>query len=136
MRDSYFVDTNIFLRFLTNDEPKKADEIEKIFRKCLEGEIKLYTSVLVIAEIIWTLESYYKFPKEEISFKIEILLNTPGLEIESKELLTESLILYQRKNIDFIDSSNAIYMQYLNLKSLYSYDKHFDKISDLKRIEP
>jgi predicted nucleic acid-binding protein len=55
---SLFVDTNVFLRFLTNDDPAKAKRAESLFRDALRGKIKLATSLLVIAEIIWTLESF------------------------------------------------------------------------------
>jgi len=32
-----FLDTNIFIRYLTNDIPVKADECEKIFKKAVKN---------------------------------------------------------------------------------------------------
>jgi predicted nucleic acid-binding protein len=32
---SLFVDTNVFLRFLTNDDPVKAKRVESLFRDAL-----------------------------------------------------------------------------------------------------
>ncbi|MEP6890627.1 MAG: PIN domain-containing protein [Nitrospirota bacterium] len=55
---SLFVDTNVFLRFLTNDDPAKAKRAETLFRDALRGKIRLATSLLGIAEIIWTLEAF------------------------------------------------------------------------------
>ncbi len=49
---SLFVDTNVFLRFLTNDDPAKARRVETLFRDALRGKIRLTTSLLVIAEMI------------------------------------------------------------------------------------
>ena len=46
---SLFVDTNVFLRFLTNDDPAKAKRAEILFRDALRGKVKLVTSLLVIA---------------------------------------------------------------------------------------
>jgi uncharacterized protein len=57
---SFFVDTNVFLRFLTNDDPAKAKRAETLFRDALRGKIRLAISLLVIAEMIWTLESYWR----------------------------------------------------------------------------
>ena len=34
---SLFVDTNVFLRFLTNDDPAKAKRAETLFRDALRG---------------------------------------------------------------------------------------------------
>jgi hypothetical protein len=47
---SFFVDTNVFLRFLTNDDPAKAKRAETLFRNALRGKIRLETSLLVIAD--------------------------------------------------------------------------------------
>ncbi len=135
-RDYRFVDANIFLRFLTNDDPKKADRCEELFKKAIAGEIYLYTNELVIAEIIWTLGSLYKFSKKEIASKLEILINTPNLEIRDKYILMEALILYQEKNIDFIDAFNGIFMKYNCIKEAYSYDKDLDRIRAIRRLEP
>ena len=76
---SRFADTNVFLRFLTNDDPAKAKRAETLFLDALRGKIRLATSLLVIAEIIWTLESFYKLEKPDIAAKVEKILNTPNL---------------------------------------------------------
>jgi hypothetical protein len=38
--------------------------------------------VLVIAEVVWTLESFYELGKAEIAEKVEKILVTPNLECE------------------------------------------------------
>ena len=43
---------NVFLRFLTNDDPAKAKKAEALFRNAIQGHITLATSLLVVAEII------------------------------------------------------------------------------------
>ena len=60
-----FIDTNIFIRFLTNDSPEKADACEHIFREAAEKHECFFTTEMVIAEIIWVLESYYEFQKKK-----------------------------------------------------------------------
>ena len=94
-----FIDTNIFLRFLTNDDPKKARCCEELFKKIIKDEEQLFTSELVIAEIIWVLESYYGLSKENVKEKIEKILNTKNLLCPNKDILYESLALYLLKNI-------------------------------------
>jgi predicted nucleic-acid-binding protein len=78
---SHFVDTNVFLRFLTNDDPVKAKRAEALFREAVRGKAKLATSVLVIAEIVWTLESFYKLEKADIATKVEKILHTPNWNV-------------------------------------------------------
>ena len=97
---SLFVDTNVFLRFLTNDDPAKAKRAETLFRDAVSGKIALATSLLDVAEIIWTLESFYKLEKQDIAAKIETILNTPNLECPEASLIFMALDLYVHENID------------------------------------
>ena len=71
-----FVDTNVFLRYLTGDDPSKYEDCKTLFKKAIEGKITLATSGLVVAELIWTLLSYYKIPKAEVVEKISIIVGT------------------------------------------------------------
>ena len=66
-----FVDTNIFIRFLTDDIPEKADACEEIFKKAVEKKETLFTTDLVIAKIVWVLESFYGLPKKEVQDKVD-----------------------------------------------------------------
>jgi len=131
-----FLDTNIFIRFLTDDVPEKADACEEIFRKAIEKQETLFTTDLVIAEIVWVLESFYELPKNEIQDKVEKILNTPNLICPHKDLILSALIIYSEKNIDYIDAYNALILKENGIKELYSYDKHYDRIDWLTRLEP
>jgi uncharacterized protein len=131
-----FLDTNIFIRFLTDDAPEKADACEEIFKKAVEKQETLFTTDLVIAEIVWVLESFYELPKDEIQDKVEKILNTPNLICPYKDLILGALILYSEKNIDYIDAYNALILKEHGIEELYSYDKHYDRIEWLTRLEP
>ncbi|RMF86682.1 MAG: hypothetical protein D6736_14535, partial [Nitrospinota bacterium] len=76
-----FADTNLFLRYLTNDVPAQADAVEQLLQRAATGEILLVTNSLVIAEIVWTLESFYGLTREAVKEKVLAILNTPGLEV-------------------------------------------------------
>ena len=131
-----FVDTNIFLRFLVNDIPRQADACETIFRKAVAGEEALYTTDMVIAEIVWVLESYYELSSSEIRTKVEKILNTPNLACDNKEAIIRALALYDEKRIAYIDAYNSCIIQLKGISEVYSYDKHYDRVTWLKRIEP
>jgi predicted nucleic acid-binding protein len=55
-----FVDTNLFLRYLTNDVSEQADAVEELLNKAAAREMILVTNSLVCAEMVWTLESFYQ----------------------------------------------------------------------------
>ena len=39
-----FIDTNLFLRYLTNDVPDQADAVEDLLNKAADGEIRLISN--------------------------------------------------------------------------------------------
>jgi len=131
-----FIDTNIFLRYLTKDDPVKYERCRELFKKAVEGKITLATSGTIIAELIWTLLSYYKVPKADVIEKISIIVATGGLYIPDKDIITDALVLYGRQNIDYIDAYNAVFMRYHKIHEIYSYDKDFDKVEGIRREEP
>src|SRR4030042_930211 len=130
-----FIDTNIFLRYLTKDDPLKYDKCRKIFKKTIEGNVELVTSGIVIAELIWTLLSYYKVQKADVIEKISIIVNTDNLYIPDKDIITDALVLFGRKNIDYIDAYNAVFMKRYGFEKIYSYDEDFDAVEGIKRVE-
>ena len=134
--ENKFVDTNVFLRYLTKDDLSKYERCREMFKKALEGEIAISTSGMVIAELIWTLLSYYKLPKAEVIEKVSVIVGTESLFIPDKDALADALVLYGRKNIDFIDAYHAVFMKYHGLREIYSYDEDFDIIEDIQRREP
>lgn len=134
---SYFVDTNVFLRYFTNDDPAKADRIEKLFEEAEKRKFVLVSSHLVIEELVWTLESYYKISPPIIEQMLLKVINTPFIEIPEENLIIQALDLYVTQNIDFIDAYNAFFMSGMGLTRIYTYDaKHFKRVDWVEIMEP
>lgn len=130
-----FIDTNVFLRFLLADHKTQSSVARALFIKAKEGKVRLVTHSLVIAEIVFTLDSFYELPKQQIIEKINILLLFEGLEIMEKDILLQSISFYEKKNIDFIDAFIAAYGYKDNI-NVCSFDKDFDKIKEITRVDP
>lgn len=119
-----FVDTNLFLRYLTNDVPEQADAVERLLRRAAAGEIGLVTNGLVLAEIVWVLESFYHLPRPAIREKVLAILNTPGLDVPDGGLILQAITWYADQNVDFIDAYNAAWMQEQGVARVYTFDQH------------
>ena len=59
-----------------------------------------------------------------------------GLKIFQKQLYIIALNIYASNNIDFEDAVCVAYMQKYKIKEILSYDSDFDKIEEIKRLEP
>ncbi|RZD16851.1 MAG: type II toxin-antitoxin system VapC family toxin [Candidatus Acididesulfobacter guangdongensis] len=135
MNKKFFVDTNIFLRYLINDNKSISDKIEETFKKASLGEILLITNSLVIIEIIFVLESYYDKSKKEIETAVLKIMNTNGLGVKDSGLILDALNFYVSKNIDFVDAYNAFFMKEHSLTDILTLDKkHFSRIDWLNII--
>ena len=131
-----FVDTNVFLRFLTRDDPARFEKCRRLFEQAVAGTINLCTSELVIAEIVWTLLSYYDLSKPVVIERVGQILNTPNLAVTNQEALIEALVLWNHHTCDFIDAYNAALMHRDGLTELISYDADFDLLPSIHRQEP
>jgi predicted nucleic-acid-binding protein len=132
-----FADTNVFLRYLTNDVPEQADAVEHLLVRVMQGEIVLVTNSLVIAEIVWTLDSYYKLSRSDIREKIFAILNTPGLEVVDEDLIRQAIPWYVEKNVDFIDAYNAAWALTRGIRSACTFDqKHFSRFEGIEVCIP
>lgn len=132
-----FVDTNLFLRYLTNDIPEQANAIEALLRRAAAGEVLLVTNSLVMAELVWTLESYYHLPPQSIQDKVLAILNTPGLEVGEGDLVLQAVLWYAEKNVDFVDAYNAAWLLDQGIKTACTFDrKHFARFEGVSIITP
>jgi predicted nucleic-acid-binding protein len=132
-----FVDTNLFIRYLTNDEPELADRVEKLLDQAGAGELQLITTELVIAETVWVLESSYKLKNREVAPLVRGISATPGLEVVYADMISRALMLYELQNIDFVDASITVFMEKQGIADIYSYDKkHLARVTGINRREP
>ncbi len=136
-RERFFADTNLFLRYLTNDIPEQADAAEGLFRRAAAGEITLVLNSMVIAEIVWVLESFYHLPRPEVEDKVLKILATPGLEIPDRDLIARAILWYAERNVDFIDAYNAAWMEAHHITTVCTFNqKHFARLPGITAIVP
>lgn len=132
-----FIDTNLFIRYLTNDDPPKAERVGILLEQAASGVVTLVTTELVIAEVVWVLESAYRLPRGQIAALIRGILASPGVEVINGSLVSRAIELYDAQGIDFVDAYVASLMGKLGIEDVYSYDrKHIDKSNGVTRKEP
>ena len=135
MAATLLLDTNVLVRFLTNDDPRKADRCDKLFRRAAKGEVVLRLSDVCLAELVWTLESYYGLERHDIAGKVSAVLNTDGFEVENETLWLDAMRRYAESNVDLIDAYHAAQAAQAGWP-VYSYDRDFDRFHDVQRVEP
>ena len=131
------VDTNLLVRYLTLDDPEKAKAVELLFDRAIKGEIYILLPAVVIAELVWVLESFYKMKAAEISELIEAILNTPGFEVQEREILLSTIKTYNERGIDLVDAWIIEFAKEKGISTIYSFDKkHFRNIDGISLRQP
>ena len=131
---TYFIDSNIFLRTLIKEDEKTFKECFNFLSLVQNKKIRAVTSDLVLAEINWVLESYYKFSKVKVISALEGITNLRGLTIKSATNPIVAVDLYQRNDIKFIDALTASDKLFASGTIIVSYDKDFDKLKIVRVI--
>jgi predicted nucleic acid-binding protein len=132
-----YVDTNVFIRFLTNDHSDHSPRAYSLFKQLETGTQTATTAEMVIAEVVHILSSrkLYNLPRQEVQGKLLDLLSLKGLKLTNKPVLRQALALYAQTNLDFVDAYLAAYAQRTHVPVI-SFDRDFDKIPDVQRVEP
>lgn len=129
MGEYVFVDTNVFLRFFVRDIENFYQQSKALFEKAEKGEIKLDTNEMVIAEIVWVLESYYDFSRLEIKGIIETILETKNIKVANRSNVEKTIRLYASGKMDYIDAYNIVYIKARDYEKVATFDKkHYKNV--------
>ena len=130
----YFIDTNIFLRVLTKDNIRQFNSCFNFIQAVKENNIKAYTSTVVLTEVVFTLQSFYYFEKQEVMRALKSIINLKGLQIKDKHDHLRAVELYKKYSIKYIDALIASEDEIFDKKIIVvSYDRDFDKIPVLRK---
>ncbi len=133
-----YVDTNVLVRFLTNDDAAKQQRSAALFRRVEQGDVQLTTPSSAIAEVVYILSSskLYNKPRSEVVRTLLPLVKLPSLKLYRRNIIVKALALFESTKLNFGDAMIAADVLSTTDKPLYSFDEGFDKIPDIKRIEP
>jgi predicted nucleic acid-binding protein len=129
-----WVDANVVVRFLTGDPPEMAERAAKLMARAENGEVVLVLSSIVVAEVIWVLKSFYRYPFEDIARVVIPLISADGVEAEDRELMVQAIELAQEKNVSFIDAFLAL-KAVRHEESVCSFDDDFKRLP-ARRVVP
>ncbi|MGO8987683.1 MAG: PIN domain-containing protein [bacterium] len=131
------IDTNLLVRYLTDDEPQKAEAVDVLLNGAGKGEIKILIPSVVIAELVWVLESFYKMIADDITELVEAILNTPGVDTQDRSIIKAALKLYRSKKIDLVDAWIIEFARARGAKRIYTFDrKHFRDAEQMEIVSP
>ena len=116
------IDANAILRYTLQDNIEMATKVKEL----IETQ-KVYAGLEVIAEVVYVLAGVYKLSRSEIAAGLHIFFSHENLQVESKEVITQSLELYAERKLDFVDTvlyaKSTVYGY-----NVFTFDKKLNKL--------
>ena len=132
-----FVDTNIFIHYLIPIDPQRLRRCADLFRQAEQRAVDLETSVMTIAELVWFLQRPpIRMNPPAVRSTVDSVMAIPGLRVEEASAVSEALELFAVNGLNFIDAFNAVRMRRRRIDNIYSYDRDFDRVPGVTRVEP
>jgi len=121
-----FLDTNIWLRFILEDN-EQAQDCRKLIEQIEAGKFRVYTSTIVMMEINYVLTAIYKIKTHKAVKDLEAILKTRNLTLLEKTDFSKALRFYRQSRIKLADC--LIASQLARGMILVSYDRDFKKLA-------
>lgn len=127
MSNKVFVDTNYFLRYLVGDNLEQFNQVKQLLEDGLAGKAELLTNNVVIFEIYWVLNSFYKEQKQSCIELIDKILQLEFVELEEREILLKAVEIYSETSLEFEDCYHIAHSLHRSVKTIAAFDQRLVK---------
>jgi predicted nucleic acid-binding protein len=129
---SAFVDTNVLVRHLTGDPPEQAARASRFLA---ESDTILLPD-LIVAELVYVLESVYEAPRPQIARAVRSILAFGEIHAVDAELLLRAVEVYEVDRLDFAEAYLVATAERSGISAIASFDRSIDRVPTVRRIEP
>lgn len=97
------LDTNVFLRFLLQDDPKWSPIATRFVETELTPGNPGYINICTLIEIVWSLRSQATYSRERIAILVEELLRADNIVLGNRDSVERALDAFRRGKAGFAD---------------------------------
>jgi uncharacterized protein len=130
-----YIDANVVLRFLRNDDPKQSPASARLIEAAKEGKLRLLISAVTCSEIFYVLNRAYKIPRKDTAAILIPFFQSEVIEVENRALVLDALLRLGKANVDFGDAYLAACAVHKGA-AVASFDHDLLCFKDLKSMFP
>lgn len=127
-----FLETNVLIRHLTGDPPAQARRVTAFLGR---GD-ELLLPDLIVAEVVYVLESFYELDRREVAKLTRSIIAFPSIVVADEPLLLRALEVYEVDRLDFADAYLVASAETSDVRSIASFDRTIDRVATVQRVEP
>jgi predicted nucleic-acid-binding protein len=98
------LDTNVLIRYLTQDDPAQSAKAREILERRLTAKNPGFVSVVAMVETVWVLDRAYGLTAQEIATAVERLLQVEVLAIENEQEVFTAMVALKQGWGSFADA--------------------------------
>ncbi|MGI8912938.1 MAG: PIN domain-containing protein [Chloroflexota bacterium] len=130
------LDANMLLRLLTNEPQPLAERTAILLAAAEQQQIALVVAPLILAEVVYVLQSVYKWPRTDIAQGMLEMLAAPTLVVLEPEVIAQTLRWYgEFPRLDFADAYIAALAAYRGHGVVFSFDHDLRRLPGIRPIE-
>lgn len=117
------LDTNILVRYLTQDDPLQSRKATELIERRFTPERPGFISLVAMAETVWVLGSVYELPDREIADTVERLLQADSFLVQNEQEVFTAMIALRQGRGSFADALIGALGAWAGCDSTFAFDK-------------
>ena len=97
------LDTNVLIRYLTQDDPAQSRRANELVEGALDREDRCAIAIMVLCEMVWVLRDAYRLDRATIGSALERVLDTTEFVVEERDIARRALSDYRGGPGDYAD---------------------------------
>lgn len=128
------LDTNILIRYLTQDDPIQSPKATKIIERLFTQEDPGFISLVTMAETVWVLGSVYELPDTEIADTVERILQADTLAVQNEQQVFTAMVTLRRGWGAFADALIVALGAWAGCDSTLTFDKKAIRLAGFELV--
>jgi predicted nucleic-acid-binding protein len=91
---------------------------------------------LVVAELVYVLESYYEAPRATVAEWVRAVIAFPAVVVTQPEVLLRALEVYERHRLDFAEAYLVAQAEASGVRAVASFDRTIGRVESVRLITP
>jgi predicted nucleic-acid-binding protein len=129
------LDTNILIRYLTQDDPIQSPKATEIVERRFTRERPGFISLVTMADVVWVLGSVYALADREIADTVERMLQADTLVIQNEQQVYTAMLALRLGWGTFADALIGSLGMWAGCESTLTFDKKALRLAGFELLD-
>lgn len=117
------LDTNVVVRYLTQDDRAQSRKANAIIDAALAGGDRVHLDTVVLCELVWVLRSAYRYDRKTVADVLGKLVEAAQISVDDRDRLLDAVGRYGRGTGDFADYVLALRNRAAGCDTTLTFDR-------------